>query len=96
MQGLSRLHAPNTRTSATGSGSRRQARPTNALQTLSPLTRSPCDVDFQLPSGTAKPKLSHCNGNNYSASLYASVSSFVRTCKQEAGRLQHPLQWQRA
>ncbi|KAI6088165.1 hypothetical protein F4821DRAFT_234766 [Hypoxylon rubiginosum] len=57
------------------------------VQTLSPLTSSPCDVDFQLPSGTTKLKLSDCNGNNEPASLYTSAGSFVRTCKQDNSKI---------
>jgi hypothetical protein len=57
------------------------------IQSLGPLTDSPCDIEFQLPGGTEKLKLGNCDGNNEPHSLYLASGSFVRTCEHDSDKI---------
>ncbi|KAI3328953.1 hypothetical protein HD806DRAFT_481185 [Xylariaceae sp. AK1471] len=57
------------------------------IQSLAPLTDSPCDLTFQLPGGSEKLKLGDCDGNNMPHSLYLDSGSFVRTCSADSDKI---------
>ncbi|KAI1169996.1 hypothetical protein F4777DRAFT_570905 [Nemania sp. FL0916] len=57
------------------------------IQSLGPLTDTPCDISFSLPGGTEQLHLSDCDGNNMPHSLYLSSGSFVRTCSASSDKI---------
>jgi len=57
------------------------------IQSLGPLTDSPCDYTFSLPGGSEKLKLGDCDANNEPHSLYLDSGSFVRTCSHDDDKI---------